>query len=492
MLQATKNYKSQFMKGGMLLFSQTLITKTISFIGQLIVARIMLPEQYGLVALSYTVMSFIDVIQKVGIKEILIQKGKNLEDYINPAFWMSVALGICTFSLTNIAAPFAADFYHTDGIINILRILSVASIFASMQNTFIARLQSEMEFKKISLLSALEGFLMTALTITFAYMGLGAYSLVLPFPIVRIISLLIYIRITRLKGIHWNPEFAKWKMLFNATIIMFAVSFLYAFNESGANLILGKFHDAYQVGIFFFAFTLVSQLNAVIKINLVKIFLPYLAKMEEYQEKKKFFLKSVKNLNFVLTPLFMLISLNAGAFLDMVYGTKWDEAVPVIQVLFIAYSLDICFELTLQFIISLGNYRKILWINTARASLFIITILIGALSGGALAVSVSIFLYNFVLTPVVIFVSLKKGDREFGHIVSAVILPVLLGGFSFGLAYVGGDYLFSFHNPLIRSVVISLMGGVIFLFIFIRWFPKTLKFYTSNIMYFKSSLFQKN
>lgn len=485
MPQHIKNSKARFLEGGILLFAQTVVTKAISFVGQLVVAKILLPEDYGLVALAYTVMSFIDVIQKVGLKEILIQKGKDFSHYANAAFWISFALGMATFAITNVVAPFAADFYNHEGIVNILRVLAVAGIFTSLQNVPLAWLQSTMQFKKISLITALQGILQTVFTIIFAYNGLGAYSLILPFPLVRIITFIILLKVTKMPGVKAKFEFGKWQQLYKATTIMFIVSFLYAFYESGANLILGKMHSTYEVGIFYFAFILVTQINSVLKINLVKIYLPYLTKLESYAARKRFFLKSVKNMNFALFPVFILLSINGGVFLDFIYGHKWDDAIPVVQVLFIAYVLDISFEMSLQFVISQGYYKKMLYINFCRTVLFIIAIVAGALSGGAFAVAVSILVYIFALTPFTIYFSLKPENRKLSEVMPVVLLPVVASMVSFGLAYLGITYFFVIHNMLLQSVSISLSGLLLYVIIFTKVFPETWAFYVNNLMYFK-------
>ncbi len=485
MSQQTKNSKARFLEGGLLLFAQTIVTKAIAFVGQLIVAKILLPEDYGLVALAYTVMSFIDVIQKVGLKEILIQKGKDFSNYANAAFWISFALGMTTFVITNAVAPFAANFYQHEGIVNILRVLSIAGIFTSLQNVPLAWLQSTMQFRKISWITALQGILQTVLTIVFAYNGLGAYSLILPFPIVRIITFIILLKVTKMPGVKAKFEMDKWQQLYKATTIMFVVSFLYAFYESGANLILGKMHSTYVVGIFYFAFMLVSQVNSVFKINLVKIYLPYLTKLESYVERKRFFLKSIKNMNFILFPAFILLSINGGVFLDFIYGHKWDDAIPVVQVLFIAYVLDISFEMSLQFVISQGYYKKVLYINLCRTLLFILAILAGALSGGALAVAISILIYIFTLTPFTIYFSLKPQNRTWSEVLQVVLLPVVASAASFGLAYLGITSFFVISNMFLQAVSISLTGLLLYVIIFIKLFPGTWTFYVNNLMYFK-------
>ncbi|HVF10908.1 MAG TPA: oligosaccharide flippase family protein, partial [Abditibacteriaceae bacterium] len=93
------------------LVAQTLGTRMASAVEQIILAWLLLPQDFGLVALAYTVTQFIDIVQQAGLRDVLIQRQAHFNYWANPAFWMSAVMGLAASLLMAAAAPLAASLY---------------------------------------------------------------------------------------------------------------------------------------------------------------------------------------------------------------------------------------------------------------------------------------------------------------------------------------------------------------------------------------------
>ena len=89
----TSTLAQKTVSGFFWLTAQTLGSKLVNTVGQVILARLLLPESWGLVGEAYTITAFAGLIQQAGLREILIQRQSHFRRWANPAFWMSLTLG---------------------------------------------------------------------------------------------------------------------------------------------------------------------------------------------------------------------------------------------------------------------------------------------------------------------------------------------------------------------------------------------------------------
>ena len=114
MTASRKSLTHKTARGVVWVMAQTVSVKLVSTIGQIILAWLLLKEDWGLVALAYTVTTFTDLIYQAGIREVLIQRQKNFARWATPAFWMSLTFGLVGMLVTIGLAPAASWLYFDD------------------------------------------------------------------------------------------------------------------------------------------------------------------------------------------------------------------------------------------------------------------------------------------------------------------------------------------------------------------------------------------
>lgn len=438
---------------------------------QLVLAWILVPAEFGLVAMAYSVTAFTAVIQRNGLREILVQRAPRFDEYADTAFWLSLAIGLIVTLLTLAAAPLAAHIYGEPQLVGILSVLATGQLLLALQSVPGAKLQASLKFRELSLISLFEGVATALLTVAFAFAGWKAYSIVLPIPIVQTISFLLLLR---LSGFRPKKSFSKTisREMISASALLLGAALLYAFNMQGANIVLGLFHGAAVVGLFFFAYNLCLQINCMLTNNLYSVLLPTLSKLQgDVPRQTQAFMRVTQLMN--LTGMFIcfLLAAVADPLVRALYGEKWLAAIPSIQVLSLGMTFNISFALSVNLLVAQGLFKKLLWFNVFRALAFITLVAIGAQLGGALAVSCASAVYTLIFGPTITYLAVRPGGYGWREVAISHAWPFLIGATACGLPLLLGHMIDAPAERIwlwFRLGAISLTSGLLWL-VLCRW-----------------------
>ena len=398
-------------------------------------AGLLLPKDYGLVALTYSVTAFTSILQKDGLREILVARGARFGRYANAAFWMSLATGLLVAALTLLAAPFAAHAYKLPRLAVLLILPALAAPLSSLQSVPGAQLQNEMRFRTMSLLSVGESLGVTVLTLGLAAAGAGPFSLLAPVPLVAVASLVAQYRLTGFRPC-WRLEWPLWRDLFGASSLMLGAAALYAFNVAGANMMLGIFHDVTTVGVYFFALNLTNQVSALLTNNLWAVLLPSLSKLQgDPTRQMAAFLRVTRVVNLLGMMICLLLAAVADPAIHLMYGQKWECAIPVVQILAAAMTFNISFALSINLMMAQGRYQGLFWFNVWRALGFVILVGIGAALGGAVAVAWATALFLLLFGPSITHLAIRPAGGTWRDVLDVHARPLAVSVAACGSAW---------------------------------------------------------
>lgn len=159
-------------------FGERILAQGISFLVSLVLARLLLPSEYGTVALVLVFINLANVFVSDGLGEALIQK-KNADDAdFNTMFFCSLGLSIVLYVIMFFAAPLIANYYQDATLVSVLRVLALRLPLAAINTIQHAYVAKYMQFKKF-FFSTLGGTLASAIVgISMAYHGFGIWALV--------------------------------------------------------------------------------------------------------------------------------------------------------------------------------------------------------------------------------------------------------------------------------------------------------------------------
>lgn len=336
-------------------FMERMGNRLVQFIVQIILARLLLPKDFGIIVLIIIFINISNVFIQNGFSTALIQK-KHVDDVdFSSIFYISLFLSILLYIILFISAPFIAKFYNEMQLVAVLRVLSIIliiGVFNSIQNSFLAR---NMLFKKLFFSSFIAIIISGIVGILFAYWGFGVWALVAQ----QILNQLL-ITITLWFTIKWRPKllfsFKKIKVLFSFGWKLLVSSLIDTLDKNIRELIIGKLYSTSLIGIYNrgkqFPELIIGNINGTIQ----SVLFPTLASQQGNIKKVKDMVRrAILTSSFIVFPLMIGLAIIAKPLVIIVLTEKWLPSVPFIQIFCISYSLWPIHTANLQAINAIGR-----------------------------------------------------------------------------------------------------------------------------------------
>lgn len=312
-------------------------SQIIALVVTIVLARILVPEEYGIIAILMVFINLANVIVDGGLNTALIQKKASDSTDFSTIFVFSIILaGILYFALY-VSAPSIARFYNNEQLEGVLRVLSIVifpTSFNAIQRAYISKymLFSKLFYSSLgaTVISGVVGILM-------ALKGFGVWALVGQQIVAQFANVIIM-----WFTIEWRPQiifsYNRFKGLFNYGWKIFMTNFIIAIYEDIRSLIIGKVYQPASLAYFDRGKQFPNLIMSNINTSLQTVLLPAFADVQEDRARVKQMMKrSVELTNFFVFPLLVLLMAAAKPFVLLVLTEKWIDAVPFIQIFCIAY-----------------------------------------------------------------------------------------------------------------------------------------------------------
>lgn len=348
----------------------------LSLITVVVLARLLSPQDFGVVAIALAAWGIIHLFGNLGIGAKLIQEQDDFEKYASAAFWLNILIALCLSLFTIIIAPFVASFYKNDLVKPILMFLGLGFFLNSFGSTHSVLLVRELDFKKRTLVGITIGLITKTATILMAFMGYGVWSLVIPqilFSPIQVFALW--------KICPWRPSFEfnllYWKRIFNFGKYMFGDELLRYINLNGDYLVIGRWLGSFELGLYTFAYRLASFPVENIAWVVSRVTFPAFSKLQNDLDKlRELFLKMIRLLSLISFPLLMGLLAMANELVPLVFGEKWNRSIIPLQIIIGFALLTSLNSLAGQIVIALGRPKIPFKFNLAQVPLVLVAILI--------------------------------------------------------------------------------------------------------------------
>lgn len=298
-----------------------------------VLARLLTPEEFGIVALVTVFVSFFNLLSDFGLGPAVVQNQSLNDKDIHSIFSFSILLAFLLSGLFFFAAPLIAGFYDKSELINVSRLLSLAILFYSLQIIPRALLQKALKFKQLGLITVSVQLFSGVIAIILAYAGFSYYALVIQSILASGISLVIFYLLKPVK-ISWRIQFSAIKKIIRFSSFQFMFNFINYFSRNADNILIGKFLGSAPLGYYDKAYRLMMMPVG----NLTHVITPVLMPvLSEYQDDKNFvynsYLKVVKLLATIGFPLSVFLYFSAGDIIHILYGPQWIQSIPIFELL---------------------------------------------------------------------------------------------------------------------------------------------------------------
>ena len=319
-------------------FMERIGTQSVQLIISIVLARLLAPEEFGLIALVMVIIVIADVFVQSGLGTALI-RGKNTDDEdFSSVFWAGIFIAAVLYITIFAASPKIADFYGKPALTPVIRVLTLSlflGAFGTVQNAYIAR---NMLFKKLFYRGMAASIPSGILGIVLAYLGFGVWALVFQQLANSFLSVL-----TLWFAVPWKPHFkisfVKLADLFSFGWKLLVSSLISNIYEKLRSIVIGKMFSAADLAFFdrgdHFPRMIVFNINS----SISSVMLPALSSYQDDRpQMKRLMQRAIKTSSFLITPMMVGLAVIAKPLTLILLGEKWLPSVPFIQACCFTYA----------------------------------------------------------------------------------------------------------------------------------------------------------
>ncbi|MDI1450701.1 MOP flippase family protein [Polyangium sp. 6x1] len=376
-------------RGGVALGASQTFATALGWIRTLVLARILVPEDFGLVGLCTVLLGFLGALSDMGLTAATIQRKELSDGHRDAAFWMSVSMGAVLFLASIVAAPALAAFYGEPRVVSLVLVSALPLLIGPFASTHAALLRRELRFGRVAAIEAGRNVAASAATLGLAALGVGYWSLVFGPLASHLVGVVAYTLSSP-----FRPRFrATWthvRELFSFSAYVAGAS---AINYLSANMdymIVGKRLGTAALGTYTFAYeTMTFPLTRIASLFAQVMFPAFATIQDKLDEMRETYLKISRAVAIVSFPILAWVAVVAPELVTLLYGPRWLPAVGPLRALSVAGALKAVGTLVGIIFKSRGKpavelYWNIAWLVGLTAALLI------GVRWGAFGVAVSI------------------------------------------------------------------------------------------------------
>lgn len=390
-----KNIKSKAVTGVFWTGIEKLSVQLIQFAFGIVLARLLSPEDYGVVGMLTIFIAIASTFSDSGFASALIQKQSCSDLDYSTAFYFSFFVSIFCYLFLFLLAPCIADFYKMPLLESVMRVYSLSLIVGAMSSVYQTKLKINLRFKELSLISLFTMLITGIVGLLLAFCGCGVWALVFQSLIGSLFSLLCFVFILR-----WIPSFQfsreSFSHLWNFGSKLLASGLINTMYANMYALVIGKYFSPSNVGYYNRARQYASLPLQIINDVTVKVNYPVLAKFKDDDEQ---LLRSYKRLMcvplYLLYPALIGLALVAEPLVTLMIGEKWLPCVPFLQILCVGYLFTPLTSLNLNLLYVKGRTDLVLKLEFIKKPIAF-SILFFTLQYGIYALVIGKSIYEFV------------------------------------------------------------------------------------------------
>lgn len=370
----------------------------------IVLANLLSKSDFGLVGAILVFQSFAVIFVDSGFGAALLQKKNPTEEDYDTVFWFNLTVAVVVYLLLWLFSPMISEVFHSDELTDMSRVMFLSFIFTALGIVQTNRLMKRMEVKQIAVANIVGQTLSGALAIYLSLDGYGAWALVwqaIALSLIKTGWLWLVVR--------WRPRvrfsFASLRGIAGVGAGVFVTSLLNTICLNIYNFIIGFYYRLSALGVYTQADKWSKMGSASLSQIYTATFVPLLSK---FQDKTEEFCTMVGKVNrmvaFLTFPFMGALIILAEPIFHLLFGTKWDEAVPLFQILVGRGILVVLISLYSNYILSLGKSKLLVAVEVVKDILIVAAIFvtlplwsIEALVWGQFYASLATFLLSLVI-----------------------------------------------------------------------------------------------
>ena len=433
----------------------------ISFVQIIVLARLLSPTDFGLVAMVAPVLAFAGMLRELGLSQATIQKEKITHKMVSNLFWLGLALSLFLAISVALLAPFVATFFERSELVALTIAFSTTLLIWGLQSQPSALLSRDLKFGQLALVDIVSLTIGTGVAIVHALMTHSYWALFWGTFSTAVVS----------AGLTWffsgfvpsrpsRAEDMKQLVGFGASIAGFVLLNFFARNAD--NILIARAHGADELGIYDRAYKLLLfPLQKIIN-PLGRVMVPFLSRTLDKPDQYRETYSSVLTLIlFAVQPGILVCVFFSDALFLILLGERWMDAAPIFKWLGVAGLVQVASSTMGWLFVSQGRGKDYLIIGVFGSIISVASFVIG-LPYGAVGVAAAFALGDiFIKAPFVWLMVTRRGPVGFMAMMNAVLPHFIAACVAAGFVW-RADGLFDAISYFELGVLLALSYGIYF------------------------------
>lgn len=371
-----KELKQKAFKGLSWSLLENVSIQTVKFIFGIILARLLTPKDFGLIAMITVFFAIAEVFIQGGFVQAYVQKMKINEKDSDTIFFTNLLISLVFYGILWISAPMIANFYDQSQLITLTRVMALILIINSFSVIQIAQLTRDVDFKRKAKITLFASIISGLSGITAAYFGYGVWSLVLQQLLNRCLFVLgLWFTSNWIPRLQFSKESFKELFSFGSWLLLSAI-FKKLFDNIYV-LTIGKTFPAESVGFFQksqqFAQMASNQITAIVN----NVSFPILSKLQhERLSLKNSFSNFLQYTMLIVIPLSVIVFVISKAFVLLLLTDKWAPMIPFMKAFAIIGIVFPLRSINYQLILALGKGKLSFYLSLMTNGFRLINIIL--------------------------------------------------------------------------------------------------------------------
>lgn len=450
--------KQKAIKGVMWNVLESWCRRIFSYVVFFTLARLLLPEDFGLIALATTFISFASIFVNQGFTTALVQRSELELAHLDTAFWTNLSLGI-VFTLATVGfSGFIAEAYQQPKLSSVICWLSLVFLINAFKQVQEAVLTRKLCFKLLAIRSLVVSCIGGIAGIIAAFSGLGVWSLVVQQLLGETLGVIVLWQAS-----DWRPglkfSLKHLNELFSFGINLVGISLLNFVTSNSDNLLIGYFLGPVALGYYTLAYKVYQLILQLLTSIADKVAMPIFSRIQENLELlRSAFYRVIQLTSLLAFPLCIGTVILAPEIIAVMFGENWLPSVPVMQILGIVGVLHCVFQFKVTVITALGKPSWVMWSSALNAFAdFLLFAFV--VRWGIVAVALAYALRTYLLSPIRLWMIYKLAHINIKTYLSQYIAP-FLGSLAMITSIFAIKYFLSSLIGLRATLIISILSAM--------------------------------
>ncbi|MDX9920207.1 MAG: lipopolysaccharide biosynthesis protein [Paludibacter sp.] len=375
--------------------SDNFLQQIINFIVGIILARLLLPAEFGLIGIVVFFITISNTFIDSGLSSALINERETDKYYYNTVFWMNIIIGIIFYLILYFISPYVAVFFKLSELTNLLRLSSISLLLLSLSSIQRTIFVKNLNFRSITFISFVSVSVSAIVAIYMAYMGYGVLSLVVRSVLGQLISTLMFWYMST-----WRPSFifniGVLKKMYSYGIGLFLTDFLNNIHNNLYYVVIGKFFSPSILGFYTRANTFKDLASSNISNAIKRVSFSSLSRITDRKQQELSFSKYVIPTIYLTSVLMSILFLCAYPIIMILLGDKWLNSVGILRIIAISGVFLPIYSLNLNYL-AVNKYISLYLKIEVFGKLLVIPIVIIGFYLGFTVMLYSILFHSFII-----------------------------------------------------------------------------------------------